>query len=134
MLLPHPSYTVVDFTQGAQGQGFGPVPRASRDQGMISQGLPSALPGQRLHQEGQGGTTCPGYFQTRALRESCGFSQSFFCCRAFLPWWAPNSSMNSRHLSKAACVSIIVMQTWAKPSRCQDLGWGRFLTLRICLV
>lgn len=71
---PRVPLTGAGFTRGAAGQGFGPVPRPSRDQGMISQGLPSALPGRRLRREGQGGTTCPGDFQTRALRELWGLT------------------------------------------------------------
>lgn len=43
---------------GCSGTRFWPCLQASRDQGMISPGTPSALPGRRLHCEGQGGTTC----------------------------------------------------------------------------
>lgn len=46
--------------EGCSRTGFWPRLQASRDRGMISLGTASALAGQRLHWEGQPGTTCLG--------------------------------------------------------------------------
>lgn len=97
---------MVGFTEGVPGQGFGMVPGVSRDQEMISQGPPSALPGQRLHREGQGAPRALGIFKQEPLERAD----------------------NSHNLPFAdGYFSLVGSQFYKTPGASARAGWGKVL-------